>query len=147
MTQSVVPAPHGFLRSADGGGVHIFGDWLALRAGISDIFLTSGTPLSRSFPNMGSTTQPGEHGRYKVGHLSWKRQNPLCKRQVIPTWASGRFRKPAVTRTLSQLNSPFIFNRPRHLARTREGKMAKDTQYACAHSLSFSHWSVTSDET
>ena len=37
---------------------------------------------------------------------------------------SGRFRKHAVTRTLSQRNSPFIFDRPRHLARTREAEKA-----------------------
>ena len=35
---SVVAAPHGFSRSADGVGVRSFGDWLAPRAGISDIF-------------------------------------------------------------------------------------------------------------
>ena len=44
---------------------------------------------------------------------------------------SGRFRKPAVTRTLSQLNSPFIFDRPRHLARTREAEMASTPGQRC----------------
>ena len=33
-----VTEPHGFSQSADGGGVHSSGDWLAPRAGTSDIF-------------------------------------------------------------------------------------------------------------
>ena len=36
-----VTEPHGFSRSADGGGVLSCGDWLAPRAGINDIFQDS----------------------------------------------------------------------------------------------------------
>ena len=46
--------------------MHSSGDWLAPWAGIIDVLKTAGTPLSRSSPNTRSTTQPGQHGRYKV---------------------------------------------------------------------------------
>ena len=65
---------------------------------------TSGTPLSRSSPSTGSTTQPRQHGRYKAAHLSCrtttmtkpgKRRDPFFKQQVsvrtCPLFPDSRF--------------------------------------------------------
>ena len=51
---------------------------------------TSGVPLLRSSPSTGSTTQPGQHGRYEAAHLScrtstmtisWRRHSLFCSHQ------------------------------------------------------------------
>ena len=85
-----VTEPHGFSQSADGGGVHSSGDWLARGQAPATFSKTSGTPLSTSSPKTGSTTQPKQHGRHEAAHLSsrtstmttsWRRQSLCCSQQ------------------------------------------------------------------
>ena len=88
---SLVSEPHVFFRDLQMVEVYAALATCLPRGQASATFSkTSGTPLSRSSPNTGSTTQPGQHGRYEAAHLScrtstlttsWQRQSLFCSHQ------------------------------------------------------------------